>query len=89
MGNITEHRETIEHQFVQKASKHMKQLRQIRQCSQMLQLEKLPLHECQGYLDVLMITQQNLKDQIGDTGGCFIGQKYIIPNNGISTDHYF
>ena len=67
----------------------MKQLRQIRQCSQMLQLEKLPLHECQGYLDVLMITQQNLKDQIGDDRGCFIGQKYIIANNGLSTDHYF
>ena len=58
-------------------------------CSQYMQKEKLPLHECQGYLDLLMITQQNLKQQRGNNAGCFIGEKYIIPNKGLSTEYHF
>ena len=89
MGSITEHRDTVEHRFIQKAGKHMKQLSQIRMCSRYIQKEKLPLHKCQDYLDLLILTQQNLKEQRGRDAGCLIGEKYIIPNNGLSTDHHF
>ena len=89
IGSITEHRETVEHRFIQKAGRHMNNLRQMRMCSQYIQKEKLPVHKCQGYLDLLILTQQNLKEQTGNNAGCFIGKKYIIPNNGLSTDHHF
>lgn len=89
MGNVTEHRETVEHRFIQNAGKHINQLRQIRLCSQYMPKEELPLYKCQSYVDLLIRTQLNLKEQRGDDAGCFIGEKYIIPNNGLLTNHHF
>ena len=53
MDIITQHRDTVERRFIQKAETHLKQLKQIRHCSNLIQKEKLPLCQCQSYLDLL------------------------------------
>ena len=87
VGNITEHRETVEHSFIEKTMTHNKHLQQIKKCSDMLQKEKLPLWKCQNYLDFLM---KSVARGNGRTGSmfakCTLGTHYIVPNNNLSTN---
>ncbi len=43
MGNIFDHRDTVEHRFIENAESHLNQLEDMKKCAVLLQKEKLPL----------------------------------------------
>ena len=87
MGNIVEHRDTVEHHFIEKAESHLKQLKQMKDCSELIQTEKLPWWKYQIYLGILVRTTFNSRNR--SRGNQPLGQKYIAADNGLSTDPHF
>ena len=87
MGNIVDHRDTVEHRFIENAESHLDQLEDMRKCAVLLQEEKLPLWQCQEYLDILLTTTLNPRNRSRANRDC--APKHILVNNGLSTNSYF
>jgi hypothetical protein len=87
IGTIAEHRETVEHSFTEHLKSHDKYLRTIKSCYDLLQTPRSMLYTCQSMLNILM--NKPLSDAGNRFEKCKLGTKYIVPNNGLSTDPHF
>ena len=81
LSNIDEHR------FIENAESYLNQLNQMKDCAVLLQIEKLPLWQCQESLDILLTTTLNPRNRL--RGNRNYAQKHILVDNGVKEQNYY
>ena len=90
VGNLEEHRDTLDGTFLEKTKKFHTYLEQIRKTSASMQESKVSLGECQELLDVLMEqVKGGFHIPTSIFHGCELKTNKIKPANRLSTDPAF